>query len=121
MRLDQPLVRLPISADIDALVAEVRAIPEEAWRPHPEGMPGNSALPLVSVMGDPNNDAVIGPMRPTPHLEALPAIVNVMAGLTGLGCPIGRARLMRIDIESEVKSHVDTNRSTLWVVRVSGR
>jgi len=61
-------------------------------------------------MGDPNNDAVIGPMRPTPHLEALPAIVNVMAGLTGLGCPIGRARLMRIDIESEVKSHVDTNR-----------
>ena len=110
MRLDQPIVRLPISTDINALIAEVSAIPEDVWRPHPEGMPGNSALPLVSVMGDPNNDAVIGPMRPTPHLETLPAIVNVMAGLTGLGCPIGRTRLMRIDIESEVKSHVDTNR-----------
>ena len=110
MRLDQPIVRLPISTDINALIAEVSAIPEDVWRPHPEGMPGNSALPLVSVMGDPNNDAVVGPMRPTPHLESLPSIVNVMAGLTGLGCPIGRTRLMRIDIESEVKSHVDTNR-----------
>ena len=110
MRLDQPIVRLPISTDIEALVAEVLAIPEESWRPHPEGMPGNSALPLVSVMGDPTNDAVDGPMRPTPHLESLPSVVNIMAGLTGLGCPIGRTRLMRIDIESEVKSHVDTNR-----------
>jgi len=110
MRLDQPIVRLPISIDIDGLIAEVNAIADVVWRPHPEGMPGNSALPLVSVMGDPENDEVVGPMRPTPHLEALPSIVNVMAGLTALGCPIGRTRLMRVDIESEVKSHVDTNR-----------
>jgi len=110
MRLDQPIVRLPISIDINSLVTDVASIPEDAWRPHPEGMPGNSALPLVSVMGDPHNDSVVGPMRPTPHLETLPSIVNVMAGLTGLGCPIGRTRLMRIDIESEVTSHVDTNR-----------
>lgn len=110
MRLDQPIVRLPISIDINSLISDVASIPEDAWRPHPEGMPGNSALPLVSVMGDPHNDSVVGPMRPTPHLETLPSIVNVMAGLTGLGCPIGRTRLMRIDIESEVTSHVDTNR-----------
>ena len=110
MRLDQLIVRLPISIDISSLAADVASIPEDVWRPHPEGMPGNSALPLVSVLGDPYNDSVVGPMRPTPHLETLPSIVNVMAGLTGLGCPIGRTRLMRIDIESEVTSHVDTNR-----------
>lgn len=110
MRLDQPIIRLPIGLDTAALVAAVRSIPEDAWLPHPEGMPGNSALPLVSVMGDPDDDSVDGPMRPTPILESLPAIVDIMAGLTGLGCPIGRSRLMRIDIESEVTSHIDTNR-----------
>ena len=110
MRLDQPIIRLPIRTDTAALVAAVEGIPEDEWRPHPEGMPGNSALPLVAVMGDPENDSVDGPMRPTPLLESLPSIVNIMAGLTGLGCPIGRSRLMRIDIESEVAPHVDTNR-----------
>ncbi|MEI7622922.1 MAG: TIGR03032 family protein [Actinomycetes bacterium] len=110
MRLDQPIIRLPLQTDTATLVAELQTIPEDAWRPHPEGMPGNSALPLVAVMGNPDNDSVEGPMRPTPILESLPSIVNIMAGLTGLGCPIGRSRLMRIDIESEVISHVDTNR-----------
>ena len=110
MRLVQPFVLLPIQTDVDALVAEVMAIPESVWRPHPEGMPGNSALPLVAVGGDPEDDSVEGPMRPTPHLQGLPAIINVLAGLSALGCPIGRTRLMRIDIESEVKPHVDTNR-----------
>jgi len=110
MRLDVPFVRLPISIDAAALEAEVRAIPEEIWQPHPEGMPGNSALILVSVGGDPESHSVDGPMRPTPVMTQLPAIANVLAGLTALGCPIGRTRLMRIDIESEVTAHVDTNR-----------
>ncbi len=110
MRLPTPLVPLPITVDIDSLVAEITALPEEVWRPHPEGMPGNSALPLVAVNGDPADDGVQGPMRPTPNLELLPSVATVMAGLTALGCPIGRSRLMRIDIESEVKMHVDTNR-----------
>ena len=110
MRLDVPFVKLPISLDIDALESEVRAVPEDAWQPHPEGMPGNSALILVSVGGDPEGHGVDGPMRPTAHLESLPSVVGVLAGLTSLGCPIGRTRLMRIDVESEVSSHVDTNR-----------
>lgn len=110
MKLDTPLVQLPISIDVTSLVEQVVALDESVWRPHPEGMPGNSALPLVAVDGDPANDSVVGPMLPTPHLEHLPAIVDIMAGLSGLGCPIGRTRLMRIDIESEVSSHVDTNR-----------
>ena len=110
MRLDQRLIRLPIAIEIDSLVAEVSAIDEASWRPHPEGMPGNSALPLVATVGDPENDSVDGPMQPTPILQQLPAVVSIMAGLTALGCPIGRTRLMRIDLESEVRSHVDTNR-----------
>jgi len=110
MRLELPFVKLPIQSDITALIAEVSAIPDDVWRPHPEGMPGNSALALVAVGGNPSNDSVEGAMHPTLRLESLPSIVNIMAGLTGLGCPIGRSRLMRIDIESEVKSHVDTNR-----------
>ena len=110
MRLPSPLVPLPISVDLASLVAEITALPEEVWRPHPEGMPGNSALPLVAVHGDPADDGVQGPMRPTPALEMLPSVITVMAGLTALGCPIGRSRLMRIDVESEVTAHVDTNR-----------
>lgn len=110
MRLDVPFVNLPISVDADGLEAEVRGIAESDWQPHPEGMEGNSALILVSVGGDPEGHDVDGPMRPTPILESLPSIVNVLAGLTALGCPIGRTRLMRIDKESEVTPHVDTNR-----------
>ncbi|MFM8862284.1 MAG: aspartyl/asparaginyl beta-hydroxylase domain-containing protein, partial [Acidimicrobiia bacterium] len=110
MRLDVPFVRLPITFDVDAIEAEVAALPESLWQPHPEGMAGNSALPLVTVGGTPTDQGVDGAMRPTPVLQALPAITNVLGGLTALGCPIGRTRLMRIDIESEVTAHVDINR-----------
>ena len=48
--------------------AEVDAIPESEWRPHPQGHPGNSALPLTAVAGDPLDDGVAGPMLPTPQL-----------------------------------------------------
>jgi len=110
MRLNVPFVRLPITLDVDAIEAEVAALPESLWQPHPEGMAGNSALPLVTVGGTPTDQGVDGAMRPTPVLQALPAITNVLGGLTALGCPIGRTRLMRIDIESEVTAHVDINR-----------
>jgi uncharacterized protein (TIGR03032 family) len=110
MRLDVPFVRLPITLDVDAIEAEVAALPESLWQPHPEGMAGNSALPLVTVGGTPTDQGVDGAMRPTPVLQKLPSITNVLGGLTALGCPIGRTRLMRIDIESEVTAHVDINR-----------
>lgn len=106
MRLVQPFIRLPLDFDAAALRTEVEAVPEGAWRPHPDGTPGNSALPLVAVEGDPSSDATIGPMRPTPHLEHLPYARQVLAGL---GTVIGRTRLMRVDRESEVVRHVDTN------------
>ena len=56
-------------------------------------MPGNSSLSLLAVDGDPNDDGVRGPMRPTPHLARCPYASRVLAALRA---PIGRTRFMRI-------------------------
>lgn len=113
MRLAQPFIRLPLDFDAAALTAEVSRLPEGWWRPHPQGTPGNAAVPLVAVHGDPDDDATVGAMRPTPYLAELPYVRQVLAGL---GTVIGRSRLMRIDEEAEVTPHVDTN--AYWWDRV---
>ena len=106
MRLSHPFVRLPLRVDAEALAAEVGAIDASAWRPHPEGAPGNTALPLVAVRGDPTDDDTRGPMHPTPHLAHLPYTVRVLAALDSV---IGRTRLMRIEEEGALDLHVDSN------------
>lgn len=106
MRLDQAFVCLPITFDAMRLATEVEALPESAWRPHPQGYPGNTALALVAAWGDPMNDQTRGPMLPTPFLAQLPYTRQVMAAL---GCSIGRSRLMRIDGNGEASLHVDSN------------
>ncbi len=106
MRLDTPFVRLPILFDAAALADEINALPESAWRPHPQGYPGNTALALVAAGGDPLNEQTRGAMRPTPWLERLPYTRQVMAAL---GCSMGRSRLMRIDGNGEASTHVDSN------------
>ena len=106
MKLDYPFLQLPVAFDATALAREVDALGEEAWRPHPQGYPGNSALPLVSVEGDPTSDAVRGPMRPTPLLLACPYLMQVMGSI---GAVWGRSRLMRLSGQAEVSPHVDIN------------
>src|SRR4051794_24495869 len=106
MRLSQPFVRLPLTVDAARLRSEVEAIPEAAWRSHPEAAPGNSAVVLVGVDGDPDGDSTLGPMAPTPHLDALPSVRRILAAL---GTTVGRTRLMRIATETELGLHVDTN------------
>lgn len=106
MRLDRPFVRLPLRVDSARLAAEIGAVDESAWRDHPEGAPGNTALPLVAAGGDPENDSTKGPMAPTPHLAQLPYTRQVLAGLH---TTIGRTRCMRIATETELLSHVDVN------------
>jgi uncharacterized protein (TIGR03032 family) len=113
MHLDREFIQLPLTFDVRALCAEVEALGEDAWRPHPEGHRGNWALPLVAVDGNPENDGVKGRMQPTPHLVRSPYLRRVLGAL---GAPIGRTRLMRIDGNSEATEHVDVN--YYWQQRV---
>lgn len=99
-------MQLPLSFDAAALEAEVGAIESSAWRPHPQGYPGNDALTLVTTGGDPDSDAVAGPMRPTRHLERCPYLQQV---LHSIGATWGRTRLMRLSGQAEVTPHVDVN------------
>jgi uncharacterized protein (TIGR03032 family) len=106
MRLPRPLVRLPLTVEADVLAAELAALDESCWRAHPEGAPGNTALPVLAREGDPDDDSTIGPMAPTPVLDALPYTRQVLAALDST---IGRTRFMRIEHETELTSHVDIN------------
>lgn len=113
MKLNVPFLQLPLQFDADALAAEVLAIEESWWRPHPNGLPGNSALTLITTGGDAESDAVYGAMRPTSHLERCPALQQALAAI---GATWGRTRLMRLSGQAEVELHVDVN--YYWVDRV---
>lgn len=106
MKLQVPFVQLPLLFDVEALRAEIAAIDEASWRPHPQGFPGNSALTLVTVDGDPDSDGFAGPMRPTPWLQRCPYLMQT---LDRIGATWGRSRLMRLSGQAEVTPHVDTN------------
>ncbi len=106
MKLQHPFLQLPLSFDAAGLAAEVSAIEESAWRPHPQGYPGNDALTLVTTGGDPDSDAVAGPMLPTRHLQRCPYLQRV---LHSVGATWGRTRLMRLSGQAEVTPHVDVN------------
>lgn len=104
MKLPVPFIRLPLSFDAQALAAEIAAIDEGDWRPHPQGFPGNSMLPLVAVKGDPADEGFAGPMAPTEHLRRCPYLTQ---GIASLGAIVGRTRLMRLAGQSEVTRHAD--------------
>lgn len=112
MRLDQAFHHLPVLFDAARLEAEVAALPEEAWVPHPDRVPGNSAVRLISADGR-ETDAVHGRMRPTPWLEAMPYARQVLAGF---GVVWGRSRLMRLAAGAAVPEHADINYH--WHTRV---
>jgi hypothetical protein len=105
MRLDQPLLQLPITFDAEALAAEVLALPASAWTPHPTGFAGNDAVLLVTPNGE-LDQGIEGPMAPTEHLLRCPYIMQAMAELGGVW---GRSRLMGLDPAAEVPAHVDVN------------
>jgi hypothetical protein len=104
MKLPVPFVQLPLSFDADVLAAEIIAIGESHWLPHPQGFAGNSMLPLIAVNGDPGNESFSGPMQPTPYLDRCPYLMQVM---DAIGVTLGRTRLMRLSGHSEVTSHAD--------------
>jgi len=106
MQLQVPFVQLPLSFDAARLAAEVDALGEGPWRPHPQGFVGNSALPFIAAEGDPESESTSGPMRPTPWLAHCPYLQEVLASL---GCVIGRTRLMRLSGHAEASAHIDIN------------
>ena len=106
MKLRVRFLQLPVRFDAERLAGEVSRIPESAWRPHPQGYPGNDALPLITTNGDPASDARNGAMAPTPHLLACSYLMQV---LDALGATWGRSRLMRLSGAAEVTPHVDTD------------
>jgi len=108
-----PFLQLPLLFDAAVLAAEVAAIGEDAWRPHPQGYPGNSMLPLVAVGGDPDNEAFAGRMAATSYLARCPYLTQVMSNL---GVVLGRSRLMRLPGHAEVSVHVD--QGYYWMERV---
>lgn len=105
MRLSQPFIRLPFAFAAEALEAEARALPAKAWLPHPSGLTGNTAIPLISREGR-DNDDFSGRMAPTAHLDHCPYHRQVMASF---GEVLARSRLMRIEAGCEVPPHVDFN------------
>jgi hypothetical protein len=105
MKLSRPLLRLPLSFDAAALAREIAALPTSAWQPHPDKIPGNEAVLLVTPDGRDTN-AVAGPMAATAHLRACPSIVGVMGAI---GAVWGRSRLMRLAPGATVPPHVDVN------------
>ncbi len=113
MRLPDPFVRLPLRFDAARLVEEVARYAAADWQPHPQGFPGNAALPLVSHRGDPHDDHFVGPFAATAHLHASPYLRQVLARF---GAPLGRVRLMRLDPGAETSEHVDVH--PYWFDRV---
>ncbi len=113
MKLQVPFIQLPLRFDAATLQAEIAALGEACWMPHPQGFAGNSMLPLVAVDGDPGNESFAGPMRGTPHLLACPYLMQVLASF---GATIGRTRLMRLAGNAEVTRHAD--QGYYWAERV---
>lgn len=112
MRLSQPFFQLPVLFDAPRLQAEIAALPEEAWVPHPDGVPGNSAARLISVDGA-ETDRMDGQMRPTRWLEAMPYARQALAGF---GVVWSRSRLMRLAPGVGVPEHADIHYH--WHTRV---
>ncbi len=112
MEFKQPFLQLPWSFDSQLLANEVAALPQDFWLDHPSGLPGNSAVPLVSVNGEMNH-AFDGAMRATQALHGSPYLHQTVASF---GEVVARSRLMRLAPGAQVAEHVDFNYH--WVSRV---
>ena len=112
MRLSRPFIRLPYRFDAERLAVEVDQFSDGHWMAHPSGLPGNSAIALISSGGGDNN-SFEGEKRPTPHLDRCPYMRQVMASFNEV---LSRSRLMRLEPSAEVSLHVDFNYH--WFSRV---
>ncbi|HKJ17302.1 MAG TPA: aspartyl/asparaginyl beta-hydroxylase domain-containing protein [Xanthomonadales bacterium] len=105
MKLETEFVKLPLLFDVAQLREEVAQFSEDEWMGHTTGFAGNLSIPLISLDGE-YNDAMHGPMRPTPALARCEYIRQIM---TTFGDVFGRSRLMRVEPGFTVPPHVDVN------------
>ena len=112
MRLSKPFIRLPFRFDAERLATETAQFADADWMSHPNNLPGNSAIALISSGGG-DNDSFDGEKRPSPHLAKCPYMRQVMAGF---GEVLSRSRLMRLAAGAQVSLHVDFNYH--WFSRV---
>ncbi len=103
MHLEQRFYRLPLRFDVERLREEISQFPESAWRPHPTGYAGNTALILISSHGGQNDDMDC-PMQPTEYLARCPYVQQVLASFNTV---LGRSRLMRLEGGARVNRHAD--------------
>jgi hypothetical protein len=73
--------------------------------PHVQGYAGNTAIPLISLRGEMNDD-FNGPMQVTDKLERAPYIQQVLASFDEV---FGRSRLMGLGPKCSVPEHRDVN------------
>lgn len=105
MKLDTEFIKLPLLFDAERLQQEVAQFAEDEWMGHTTGFAGNSSIPLISLDGE-FNDALHGPMKPTPALRRCAYIQQIM---TTFGEVFSRSRLMRLAPGSQVPPHADVN------------
>lgn len=103
MRIERPLLKLPVRFCGETLAREVTALPPDAWMAHPQKFDGNIAVPLVSPDGAMIN-RTYGSMAPTRWLRQCPYILEIMQALDSTW---GRSRLMGLEAEAEVPEHID--------------
>ena len=61
MRLAVAFVKIPVCFDVSRLTFEVSQFEEAEWLPHPQGYPGNAAIPLIAAQGEDPAKYSIGP------------------------------------------------------------
>jgi len=112
MRLSRPFQRLSVRFDADRMREEIERMPLSAWAAHPNDIPGNSSIRLISVNGAQNDD-VNGRMAMTPNLAKSPYLRQILGSF---GVVWGRSRLMRLAPGASVPQHADVNYH--WFSRV---
>lgn len=112
MKLKREFYQLPLQFDLEQMQQEIAQFADSEWVPHHENFKGNSAIPLISVNGEFNNDFK-GIMLPTSALLRCEYLQQVIASF---GEVVGRTRLMKLDAGCEVPLHSDINYH--WYKRV---
>ena len=105
MELDRPFLQLPCLFDSEMLADEVSRLSPQLWLPHPSGLAGNSAVPLVAINGE-LKDGFDGQMAATIVLQDSPYLMQVVSSFDEV---VARSRLMRLSPGAEVQEHVDFN------------